>query len=171
MVYEYINEETKFERKNINLICNNEKFLKQYSNFYDFNLLNEYLYPDVNEDFFLEGDFSDSTKVKYLMLKIGNYSQKNYTKNDFDIINKLKLVFYVKIFFPEYDSFNFPIKSYYKYFQISVSNEACKDISYYYYNKHFISNNGLLLDEIKYYDLFDYDSSETEMTEFNGDFL
>ena len=172
MIYEYINEETIVQSKNINLIkCNNEKFLKKYSNFYDFNLLNQYLCPDVNEDIFLEGDFSDSSKVQYLTLKIGNYSNKNYTENYYNIINKLKLVFYVKISFPVYNSFYLPIKSYYKSFQIRLSNEASKDFYYYYYHKDFISDNGLILDQIKYYNLFDYESVESEVSEFNDDYF
>ena len=170
MSYEYINQETIVNKKNINLIkCNNEKFLKLYQDFYDFNLLNQYLCPDVNDEIFLEGDFSDSTKVKYLLLKISILPNKTYTEKDFEIINKLKLLFYIKIFFPVYDSFKFPIKSYYKSFQISLLNQSSKDFSYYYSHKDFITDNGLFFDHIKRYNLFDYNLVESEVTDFNND--
>jgi hypothetical protein len=171
-IYEYVNNEITYEAKNINLEkCDKEKFLKLYPDFYDYSLLHEYLCPDVNETIYLEGDFSDASKVQYLTLKIGvcNNNDKCLNYDDiYSIIDRIKLVYYVKINFPVYNDYIFPIKHYYKSFQISLSSSQTKDFSYYYLGKNFTSDNGLILEENHKYIVFDYNSVESEVTTFNN---
>ena len=174
MIYEYINNEILYETKQINLVrCDNEKFIKLYNDFYDFSLLHEYLCPDVNETINLEGDFSDASTVKYLTLKIGVCNNNDECLNYDDIssiLDRIKLVYYVKINFPVYNDYLLPIKHYYKSFQISLSSTQTKDFSYYYLSKNFTSDNGLILDDNQKYIVFDYNAVESEITTFNNKF-
>jgi len=173
MIYEYINNQITYETKEINLVrCDDEKFLKIYQDFYDYSLLHEYLCPDVNETIYLEGDFSDASTVRYLTLKIGVCNNDNCINYDdiSSLLDRIKLVFYVKINFPVYNDYLFPIKHYYKSFQISLSSTQSKDFSYYYFAKNFTSDNGLILDGSKKYIVFDYNSVESEITTFNNKF-
>ena len=174
MIYEYVNNEILYETKQINLVrCDNEKFIKLYNDFYDFSLLHEYLCPDVNETINLEGDFSDASTVKYLTLKIGVCNNNDECLNYDDIssiLDRIKLVYYVKINFPVYNDYLLPIKHYYKSFQISLSSTQTKDFSYYYLSKNFTSDNGLILDDNQKYIVFDYNAVESEITTFNNKF-
>ena len=171
MIYEYENNEIIFNQKQIPLVnCDNQKFLNLYSDFYDYNLIHEYLCPNENETIFLEGDFSDSSIVKYLTLKIGACSQDDCYKEISSIIDRIKLVFYIKIHFPEYNNYSNPIHHYYKSFQISLSSTQSKDFSYYFLAKNFTSDNGYIIDEDKKFCVFDYNSIESENSAFNNKF-
>ena len=171
MIYEYENNEIIFNQKQIPLVkCDNQKFLNLYSDFYDYNLIHEYLCPNENETIFLEGDFSDSSIVKYLTLKIGACSQDDCYKEISSIIDRIKLVFYIKIHFPEYNNYSNPIHHYYKSFQISLSSTQSKDFSYYFISKNFTSDNGYIIDEDKKFCVFDYNSIESENSAFNNKF-
>ena len=78
MIYEYENNEIIFNQKQIPLIkCDNEKFLNLYSDFYDYNLINEYLCPDVNYTILLEVYFSDAFIVKFLSFIFDVFSNDN----------------------------------------------------------------------------------------------
>ena len=171
MIYEYENNEIIFNQKQIPLIkCDNEKFLNLYSDFYDYNLINEYLCPDVNETIFLEGDFSDASIVKYLSFKIGVCSNDDCIEEIDSLIDRIKLVFYIQIHFPEYNNYSYPIHHYYKSFQISLSSSQSKDFSYYFISKTFISDNGYVINEDEKFYLFDYNIVENEILTFNNKF-
>ena len=176
MRYEYIDNEIDYSTENIPLIkCNNENFLQKYSDFYDYNLLDEYLCPYYTNDnnFYIEGDFSDSSLVKYLTLKISvcNNNDCIDLKEIEDLVNKIKLVFYVKINYPIFDNYFHPIKSYYKSFQISLSTSQSKDLIYNFYQKNYSSDIGLIYSKYLKYSLFDYDSAESELITFNNNYF
>ena len=176
MKYEYIDNEIVFSTENIPLIkCNDENFLKKYYDFYDYNLLGEYLCPYYNNenDFYIEGDFSDSSIVNYLTLKISlcnNNDCIDYKKIK-DLINNIKLVFYIRINYPIFKNYLHPIKSYYKSFQTFLSTSQSKDVTYNFYQKNFTSDDGIIFSKYHKYSLFDYDSSDSELKTFNNDFF
>ena len=170
-LYEYIDEEIQYSKENIPLVnCQSSIFLERYFDFYDFNLLNEYLCPLYNDNLFLEGDFSDSSTVHYLTLKISKCNNNNCINNIENIIDRIKLVFYIKINYPDYHIYKTPIKHYYKSYQIKLSDLQSKDISYYFYQKNFTTNDGLFFSNYRKYSLFDYESSEFEFLNYNDDY-
>jgi len=174
--YEYINNEIVLSNENIPLIkCNTKYFLNKYYDFYDYNLLNEYLCPYyTNENYFnIEGDFSDSSIVKYLSLKISPCNNNDCIdyKEIEDLINNIKLVFYVRINYPVFNNYYYPIKHYFKSFQVSLSTSQSKDIIYNFYQKNFTSDNGLFFSSYLKYSLFDYDSTSSELIIFNNEYF
>ncbi len=150
--------------------CSDEYFLKKYNDFFDFKLLNEYLCPNYTDDsFFLEGDYSEGGIVKYLSFDILVCNDNCIDKNQInDLINNMRLYIFVKINYLDYNNFKNPIKHYYKDFVIELLDIQSKDFSYFFYQKNFTTDNGLIKTRLKQYSLFDYYYSENNLLEFNN---
>ncbi len=175
MIYKDMDNIITETKENIPLVnCNNKFFLKEYFDFYDNYSLNEYLCPDYNkENFLLEGDFSEGGIIKYLSLEISVCNNNNCIdlNNIEEIINNIKFVLYIKINDPSYKTFKNPIKTFYKNFQIRLSNSQSKDFKFFFYQKNFTSDNGLIISKIIKYSLFDFDSLQEESLEFNNKYF
>jgi hypothetical protein len=59
------------------------------------------------------------------------------------------------------------MKHYYKSFQIGLSDSQSKDFIYNFYQRNISSDDRLISLNVHKYSLFDYDSSESELVEFN----
>ena len=175
MIYKDIGNIITETKEDIPLIkCNNKFFLKKYYDFYDNYSLNEYLCPDYNkENFLLEGDFSEGGIIKYLSLEVSVCNNNNCIdlNNIEEIINNITFILYIKINDPSYKTFKNPIKNYYKNFQIRLSNSQSKDFKFFFYQKNFTSDNGLIISKIIKYSLFDFDSLQEESLEFNNQYF
>ena len=172
-----VNKSGLVKTENIPLIkCNENQFLlDKYYDFYDFKLIESYLCPNFHQDFFLEGDYSIDSIVRFLNFKISvcKNNKKCIKLSELDdyLIDNIKLIFYIKINYPDFNNYKDPIKNYYKSFQIGLSDSQSKDFIYNFYQRNFSSDDGLIGLNVHKYSLFDYDSSESELLEFNDEYF
>ena len=173
MIYKDIDNEITENQEDIPLIncASNKYFSNKYKDFFDYYSLNEYLCPNyTKETFFLEGDFSEGGIIKYLSLEISVCKHNNCIdlKKIQSLIEEMKLILYIKIADPIYNEYKNPINFFYKSFQIRLSNSQSKDYMYFFYQKNFTTDNGLIISKPNTYSLFDYDSLQLEFLEFNN---
>jgi hypothetical protein len=111
-----VNKSGLVKTENIPLIkCNENQFLlEKYYDFYDFKLIESYLCPNFYQDFFLEGDYNIDSIVRFLNFKISvcQNNKKCIKLSELDdyLIDNIKLIFYIKINYPDFNNHKDPIK-------------------------------------------------------------